>query len=349
MTLAREMRGLTKVEVADRIGVSTAAVAQYERGRTRPRKGVLARISIALGFPVNFFELRDPVEKVSEQATNFRRLRSVSRRSRNRLLAQVRLLADVTHVLEEQVEFPKADLPALSGDVDGREEDIEEAASELRRIWDLGGGPIDSMVRLLETRGVVVTQLASENDGVDAFSLWLGDRPLVVLVKDKADAARSNFDAAHELGHLLLHHDAEPANVLREHEANAFASALLMPAQAMLQELPHRVDWRALMALKRRWRVSLQALLYRARTLGRISESAYKRAMVRISAAGWRTHEPGDLGDPERPTLISKAVGLLEEAGVLSRMDLARRVRVTPEMLAELIPLPAPRLRVVVD
>ena len=184
---------------------------------------------------------------------------------------------------------------------------------------------------------------------VDAFSLLLRDRPLIVLVKDKADAARSNFDAAHELGHLLLHHDAEPANVVREHEANAFASAFLMPATAMLRELPGRVDWQALLALKRRWHVSLQALLYRARTLGRISESAYKRAMVRLSAAGWRTREPGDLGDPEAPTLIAKAVSLLEEAGLLERIDLARRVRITEDMLEDFIPAPAPRPRVVVS
>jgi Zn-dependent peptidase ImmA (M78 family)/DNA-binding XRE family transcriptional regulator len=343
------MRGLTKVELADRIDVSTAAVGQYESAKSRPRKGVLAQISIALGFPVAFFEARDPVQKVSEDATNFRRLRSVSRRSRNRLLAQVRVLADVLTVLEDHVELPEVDLPESSTPLDRREEDIEAAAGKLRQAWGLGDAPIDSIVRLIESHGVLIAQLASENDGVDAFSLLLRDRPLIVLVKDKADAARSNFDAAHELGHLLLHHDAEPANVVREHEANAFASAFLMPATAMLRELPGRVDWQALMALKRRWHVSLQALLYRARTLGRISESAYKRAMVRISAAGWRTHEPGNLGDPEAPTLIAKSVSLLEEAGILGRIDLARLVRINADMLEDFIPAPAPRPRVVVS
>ena len=172
---------------------------------------------------------------------------------------------------------------------------------------------------------------------------------VVVLVKDKADAARSNFDAAHELGHLVLQHDAEPADVLREHEANAFASAFLMPAAAMLRELPQRVDFPALMALKRRWRVSLQALLYRARSLGRISESAYKRAMVRISAAGWRTREPGDLGEPTRPTVLSRAIELLEPARLLGLDELAAHVRITRELLDNLIPPLAQRPRVVVS
>jgi Zn-dependent peptidase ImmA (M78 family) len=88
-----------------------------------------------------------------------------------------------------------------------------------------------------------------------------------------------------------------------------------------------------LLELKRRWRVSVQALLYRARTLGSISESAYKPAMVRVSAAGWRTNEPSDLGEPERPTVLTKALAMVEEAGLLSRDELARQLRLTTELL----------------
>jgi hypothetical protein len=70
--------------------------------------------------------------------------------------------------------------------------------------------------------------------------------------------------------------------------------------------------------------------------------------MVRISAAGWRTREPGDLGEPERPTVLLRAVELLEEAGLLGRDELAVRLRITRELLDSLIPPPPARPRVVV-
>lgn len=347
LTLARQLRGLTKVELAEQVGVSTAAISQHESGKARPGTAVLGRIAFALRFPVAFFEAGRPIAHVSEDATNFRRLRSVSRRSRNRLLARLGVLAEIVAVLDDHVELPPVSVPGMAP-ASGERSDIEAVASALRREWGMGLEPIDSIVRLLEVHGVLVAQLTSENDGVDAFSLRLGDRPVIVLVKDKADAARSNFDAAHELGHLVLHHDAEPANVVREQEANAFASAFLMPTEPMMRELPVRVDWRALLELKRRWRVSVQALLYRARTLGSISESAYKRAMVRVSAAGWRTNEPSDLGEPERPTVLTKALAMVEEAGLLSRDDLVRQLRLTTELLEEFAPSPPQRPRVVV-
>lgn len=335
------------MELAEQVGVSAAAISQHESGKARPGTAVLGRIAIALRFPVAFFEAGRPMAHVTEDATNFRRLRSVSRRSRHRLLARLGVLSEIVAALDDHVELPPVSVPDLAP-ATGERSDIEAVASALRREWGIGPEPIDSIVRLLEVHGVLVVQMTSENDGVDAFSLRLGDRPVIVLVKDKADAARSNFDAAHELGHLVLHDDAEPANVVREQEANAFASAFLMPMEPMMRELPVRVDWRALLELKRRWRVSVQALLYRARTLGSISESAYKRAMVRVSAAGWRTNEPNDLGEPERPTVLTRALAMVEEAGLLSRDELARQLRLTTELLEEFAPPPPQRPRIVV-
>jgi Zn-dependent peptidase ImmA (M78 family) len=60
---------------------------------------------------------------------------------------------------------------------------------------------------------------------VDAFSTWVGARPAMVLSSDKADAARSRFDATDELGHLVMHHDVEPGRHIVEQQAHRFAAA----------------------------------------------------------------------------------------------------------------------------
>ena len=53
------------------------------------------------------------------------------------------------------------------------------------------------------------------------------------------------FDAAHELGHLVLHSDDK--NVLenmkdKEHEADRFASSFLMPKEAFVVMAPNNLN-----------------------------------------------------------------------------------------------------------
>jgi Zn-dependent peptidase ImmA (M78 family) len=145
-----------------------------------------------------------------------------------------------------------------------------------------------------------------------------------VLANDKLDAARSRFDAAHELGHLVMHHDAEPGRQVVERQAQRFAAAFLMPAEAIGREFPSRMSWPVFLGLKLRWRVSLQALLYRARGLGALSVDAYKRAQVQLSARWGRAQEPGDLGPPEQLMVLQRALDLM-----------ASRLRIDPASIAE--------------
>jgi Zn-dependent peptidase ImmA (M78 family) len=81
------------------------------------------------------------------------------------------------------------------------------------------------------------------------------------------------------------------------------------------------------------WGVSMQALLYRAKTLGHLSEDAHRRTMKRISSIGWRTKEPVEIGPPEVPELLRMAVGALPAAGS------------SLEEIAASFGLPAQRLR----
>jgi Zn-dependent peptidase ImmA (M78 family) len=145
---------------------------------------------------------------------------------------------------------------------------------------------------------------------VDAFSIPFVDHPLVVLGSDKDDRARSRFDAAHELGHLVVHGNEVWGTKEVETQAHRFAAAFLMPRNEIGDELPSRADWQRLFWLKRKWQVSLAALLMRAKTLGRMSDSAYLSAVKETSARGWRRREPIQLGPPEQPQVLARLLAL---------------------------------------
>lgn len=81
-----------------------------------------------------------------------------------------------------------------------------------------------------------------------------------------------------------MHHDAEPGRHVVEKQAHRFAAAFMMPAEAIADEFPARMSWPEYFKLKERWRVSLQALLYRARSLGALSPGAYRRSDQNLAA-----------------------------------------------------------------
>jgi Zn-dependent peptidase ImmA (M78 family)/DNA-binding XRE family transcriptional regulator len=336
LTLARQLRGLRKTELAEMVGVSAGALTQYEDGSIRPRSSVLSSFALALRVPQEFFAARGPAPQVNEHEFHFRRLRRSRKLDRSRVLAGCAVLSKFVENLEHHVALPKVDIPgdlALVAD-ESRETSsasIEAAAARLRKDWGLGEGPISNMVRLLESKGCVVVRAKSETDDIDAFSGRWGGRPYVVLTSDKGDVARSRFDAAHELGHLVLHPDPDPTDREHEVQAHAFASAFLMPRSAIAAELPKAVQWPEFIRLKSRWKVSIQALLRRASAVGTLTEAQYRRGVVMLSARGWRTQEPGDAGPLEEPTLLANAIKLVGQKKGLDWRILAKDIRLNDE------------------
>lgn len=302
--LARELNGWSQAELARRLGVTAQAVSQFEAGTTRPSSESLTRMAEELGVPAGFFAL----ELVETHEGFFRALRrtSVTDRRRARALAQIAHdWADLDAEVLPSVALPSTTPVELDADVD----DIEAGAGRARGDWRLAPGPVGNVVGLLEDHGVIVIRMPLSSADVDAFSLPFPDRPVVVLCSDKHDRARSRFDAAHELGHLVLHGDQVWGLPEVEKQAHRFAAAFLMPREDIIEELPSRADWPTLFALKRKWQVSIAALLMRARDLGTMAPGAYMSAMKLMSARGWRRTEPVPLGLPEEPRLVRMLAG----------------------------------------
>ncbi|MFI6783756.1 XRE family transcriptional regulator [Micromonospora sp. NPDC050276] len=332
--LARRWRRMRKNELARQIGVTAAAVSQYELGQARPSAAVLARLALALMMPVEFFAAGIPAPTSAGRA-HFRSLRTTSQAERDQAEAFGEVAWRVVEVLSRQLRLPELRLPQLDLPEPARAEDIRAAAAAGRREFGLDDGPVPHTVRLLEAHGVIVLSLPDASERVDAFSHWYGQRPFVFLNPGKNDRARSRMDTAHELGHLLLHHDAEPGSQILEREATAFASEFLAPSPALAAELPTRLDFDRLHELKRRWGISLKALVYRGHDLGVYRDHTYRRGMTLL--AQWGHPEPGDLGPREQPSLLGRAVALLGPQ------------RVTIESLAAQAGLPAALARSVID
>jgi Zn-dependent peptidase ImmA (M78 family)/transcriptional regulator with XRE-family HTH domain len=320
LTLARELRGLTKQELADKIGKTPSAVSQFESARARPDGQTIGRLVLALNVPATFFAKTPSSPRLTVtpiDVCHFRSLRSATQKDRRMLLAKSSLMNALLSFLEGKVRLPDERVTMLTT-MPRDAHAIDALAEEARTQWGLGLGPIGNMLNLLERNGVVVIPIDEGCREVDAFSLWNGKRPCVFLVMEKGSTSRTRMDAAHELGHLVMHVDVAAGSPELERQANQFGAALLMPRSAFYHEAPRRLSWEHIWELKKRWKVSAAAIIKRTYDLGIFSEATYRRAFVQLNQMG-RTHEPHE-PPAEAPVMVRKALDVIAHTWPLHRI-----------------------------
>ncbi|WP_224292047.1 helix-turn-helix domain-containing protein [Streptomyces olivaceus] len=346
LTQARRLAEMTKKDVAASLGVTPAAVGQYETGVSRPRPDLIPRLAETLGVPATFFLLGRPTNRLDASMAHFRSLRSTPKSKRERALAFAEQVWELTYALEQRIRLPLVDLPGFAGgEVHPGAElptDPGAAARELRRRWGLGDGPVTHLVRRMEAHGiVVVTPPASDPSAVtvDAFSTRAA-RPLVILTANRADDVyRHRFTAAHELGHLVLHGDAT-GDSRQEKEADAFAAEFLTPKASILPILPKRMDFARLAELRQVWGVSIHSLVYRCRELGLTSDATISRTYQRLRAL---EGQPGFTAESvanfsgEQPSLLRQAFELASKEADLSVTQLAHELAWTTMRVRDLL------------
>jgi Zn-dependent peptidase ImmA (M78 family)/transcriptional regulator with XRE-family HTH domain len=339
LVLARQLRGLTQVKLAHRLGVSAAAISQFEAGAAVPAAATLERLGVILKVRPAF--LARPTEIRPQSRPFFRAVSSTPAADRDRAAAYALVLSEVAASIERHVELPPLQVTSvLDADDATSGGQIETAAAEARTTWGVPPGPIADVINLAEARGIVVAAVGDFNERMDAFSLRTNQRPVVVLCTAKGVAARRRFDMAHELGHMVLHSERLSDPRCQEAQAHRFAAALLMPKGEIEPFLPRNPnDLRALEETSKTWGVSMQAALYRARQLALLAPEHYTKAIRRLSAAGWRRREPIEIGPAERPRLLAQAVVALPDAGV-SLAQLAEEFGVAEGRLARMLALP---------
>jgi len=348
---AREARGLTAAMLADLIAVTRAAVSQYESGTQSPAPHVMQAIARVLNLPVDFFLSPSPVSPAN--VVFYRSMSSATKRARTRAERRYGWLRQVVAFLRGYIQFPAVRFPSFDVPSDPAaltETTIEELASAARRHFRLGDGPVSNIAWLLENHGAVVTRCDLDAGSLDAFSEWREDEgmPYVILNAAKESAARSRFDVAHELGHMVLHRHLprlpqreDHHFKLIEHQANCFASAFLLPAEAFRGDIGV-VTLDRCVALKSKWRVSVQAMLMRARQIDAVSEDQEQRLWINLGRRKWRTREPlDDVLPPENPKLLAKSIELLVRENIVDPVDLPRQLRLAQSDVEELTGLPA--------
>lgn len=327
LSLAREKRGLTKIKLASLANITTRSLTGYETGETIPTRDTIYNLSTALKFPPEFFFSQE-VERINVDAVSFRALSSMTAAQRNSALAAGTLAVELSKWIDERFTLPQSNL------FDLRDYRPEDAAIEVRSQWGLGERPIANTIHLLEANGVRVFSLAEDSREVDAFSLWSDGLPFVFLNTGKS-GERSRFDAMHELGHLVLHRHGGPEGRLAEHEADAFAAAMLMPRGDVLATAPRQPTLESLIAAKKRWTVALSAINHRLHAIGITSDWHYRTLCVQISERGYRRSEPEPC-ERESSQLLQKVFAALKEEG-LSRTDVARSLCISITDLDSLI------------
>ncbi len=329
--IARLLQGRTQADLAKQLQVTPAFVCQVEAGTKQPSTDTLASIAEVLRVEPSFFQhvIHD---EFRDEECFFRKRKTTPLYVRSRALAHGTFLTELITFLEEHVDFPQDHVP---NHPEGSRS-IEDIAEECRRLWGLGlDAPIVNMTRVLEHAGIVVADFGGDRK-VDAFSR-AGARRVVVRNTDTKSRSRLRFDLAHECGHLVMHVGLDASSLELEPAADAFAAAFLLPRRAFVAEFPRSraPSWENLRALKRRWGVSLAAIVRRARDLRLIDALFYQRAYKYMSFRGWNTGEPDEeYVTNEQPELIATALRMLDKAG-LAPAEVARQLGWAPSLFTD--------------
>ena len=346
LTEVREARGLNQSELAEKVGVNRASISHYEAGKRSPETETLRKLANVLGVPRSYFFKRMEIE--SGGTLFYRSLASATKTDRRRAERRYGWLKELTSYLRGFVRFPRGNLPGFGvserlADLD--RDDIALYATRTRDFWGLGGGPISDVMLLLENNGVIVSKAIFESKRMDGYSGFDGASatPYVIIAYDKGSAVRSRFDLAHELGHMVLHRGlgsnvvGNPANIkVLEAQANTFAGEFLMPSDSFEKDVGV-ISLDALKDLKRRWGVSIGAMLYRLGELGWVSDEQSARFWQNYSRRGWRKGEPlDDEIQPEYPRLLRRGVEVLVDKGVREPFEIADELCLSPADISEL-------------
>lgn len=299
---AREMAGLTQVELAETVGLHQSNIARLEQGFFQPLDTVVQGIAMSTGFPLAFFR-DDLIIDFPLGSLMYRKRIALKSQHKSMLRQTGSLLFEVGMQLSKDVGGIPVALPSTTGVP-------SEDAQRVRKALGFNEHePIANLIRAVEKVGVFVIALALDIDKHDAFSLWAKTaepRPVLIVSSGKP-GDRLRFSVAHELGHLILHRNVVAGAKIHEREANAFAAELLLPSFAMKLAMVPPLTLTKLAELKAQWGVSIQAILMRALQLEVVTLRQYKYLFQQLAAKGWRTNEPVMI-PCEKPRLLRQMI-----------------------------------------
>lgn len=368
---ARICNGISLTELAEQADIKKQSISLYENGKNTPDYEKVWTMSHILGFPYDYFFQEDKVKAYTE-TTYFRSQATATKKDRVAQSIKLEFVAQMYETLWNYIEFPVYKDPQIDFagyedplDCETQEaiEEMEAAANKVKESWKIPDGSIKDLQYILEQNGILVTGFSTNEDKIDAFSqrtiVNSSDVFLIAVALGDRPECRLRFDMAHELGHIVLHPWSEDIETLskeefkaRERQANMFASAFLLPRESFTKDISqYPTDLKFYLFLKKKWKVSIQAMMYRARQLNIISANQYQYMMRQVSKNGWRTKEPDDVPGVLNESIFQGAIDLLFDNKILTpkglMADFKRNgVILYPEMIEELLHLREGTLKV---
>jgi Zn-dependent peptidase ImmA (M78 family)/transcriptional regulator with XRE-family HTH domain len=319
ITLARESRGLTQRDLASEMNLSEAKISLVEQQNQSFTDDDVKRLSKRLNYPVSFFYQKG--DAFLPSMINFRKRLKVAHKVLFPIEATGNLYRLQLETLLEKIKLPAPNFPKLKVT---SETSPLEIAKKVRKDWNLGNLPIDNLTEQLEKRNILVVRFDFNTDRVDSRTLITKTgHPLIILNK-RLLGDRQRFSLAYELGHILMHHFTESMNGDADHRANLFAAELLMPEAEIKKDMKGDVGLNLLALLKKKWKVSMQALLYRASDLELITYNQKRYLISQFNTLKIRKREPQELDVPiEKPLLVRSLVTKYRNATGLSVKEMA--------------------------
>jgi Zn-dependent peptidase ImmA (M78 family)/transcriptional regulator with XRE-family HTH domain len=321
----REARSLSQDDLVRLLGFKDRqTVSAIETGERRLSADELLLAVRDLGESLDYFT--DPFRLVGEGRFNWRQANvppavlGAYERVAGQLIAAFRTLGT------EVGEKPPLERRSIRLTEASRFEDAAEAGERFAAEHDLGDVPAQRLAAAMERDlDILVLMVTPSHAGVSGAACRLPDLDAVLINRDESPGRR-HFDLAHELFHIVTWEAMPPVHIEDATEtggasrveqlANAFASALLMPARIV----EAAADWRTLRgealaaslnAAVDRLQVTSTALLWRLVSLGLLD-----RAEARAVPSDWprnngRRERPGG---PTPPLLSKRFVGIVARA-----------------------------------
>lgn len=306
LILARQSRGYSQSELTQLLSMSPGWLSRIEAGLREITPEWIQRVAEILDYPISFFyrdtQLYGP--GVSEMFSRSRSKVPIKARDKNQARIEIhrinieRLLSGVDI---GDIEIPQYDIEEFDGN-------IRNIARAVRAKWNLPNGPVRNVVKTIEAARGIVVPINFESRLVDATSYWLKKMPPIFFMGINFPTDRIRFSLSHELGHIVMHQDNP--NPYQEQQADEFAAEFLMPENDIKPYLTD-ISLPRLASLKPYWKVSMAALLKRAKDLKTITDRHAKTLWIEMGKAGYRVREPLELDLPkEEPKLLEEIIGV---------------------------------------
>lgn len=346
----RERRGLSQQAVAQTLNLQRTAITNIEAGARAVSTLELSKLSNLYDCKLETLLEVAAIPPASSEAPVLRlralyqgQLGDEAAETIDHVIGLCREGADLRQMLEPD----SADsLPNYATRVKSSGEAIRQGydvAREERRRLGLGSAPVNNIAALIASQGIWVAA-SQMPDNLSGF--FVNDRTtgLVILINSNHYPVRRAFSYAHEYGHALFDRE-EAARVsqggtdLVEMRANAFASAFLMPAGGVEDQLrrldkgrPSRqeqivydVAGNSESEVEIRPASGSQSITYQdVAIIARHFEVSYE-------AAVWRLKNLGHLGNPETKDLIARKDDGKRFASLLKFSELLDEKEATPD------------------